>query len=225
MGLHRRRRAAGRDVPGEPAPRFLRDRRPALAPGRQGARAGHARPAPSSCRDTAAGLSHAPSSAQLHRTAGRGHPVLRLAPPARNQRPGTDRHAGLRGIPGFPALPHRRGRHRRRRAEPFGEARGRPGRRRPGQLPGAVHRHQGPGRPAPVGRGVRLGGGRDAVGADPEQDRAGRRGGPPADARRRAAPGDGARPARCRTGPPGTPGRSRLLGQGRRAAPRRRCRR
>ena len=31
---------------------------------------------------------------------------------------GADRHAGLRGIPGFPALPHRRGRHRRRRAEP-----------------------------------------------------------------------------------------------------------
>ena len=94
-------------------------------------------------------------------------------------------------------------RHRRRRAEPRRPARGRPGHRRPGQLPGAVHRRPGPAGLRPWGGATASAVAEMPSRADPEQDPAGRRGGPAADARRRPAPGDGARPARCRTGPTG----------------------
>ena len=110
------------------------------------------------------------------------------------------RHAGLRGIPGPPPLPARRGRHRRRRAQP-GD------RRAAAQVVVDLVNHrdlftadQRPGRPAtrgaerPPRRSPRCRTERPA-----EQDPAGRRRGPAADARRRAAPGDGARPARGRT--------------------------
>ena len=135
---------------------------------------------------------------------------------------GTDRHAGLRGIPGFPALPHRRGRHRRRRAEPSvrraaaqvivdlvnyrelftaDRVRGRPaplGRRRPPRRSPRCRRGRTQNKTQPVAEEV----------LQPMLAAA-------------LLPG---RRCSARTLPnwtASTPGRSRLFGQGRRAAPRR----
>ena len=161
------------DGPGQPPIRLHRDHRPALAAGRQGADPGACSPPR---HDAVVPLPRA------YRTPAAPDQLLR---PARRGRPGSSNWLDQRGIT---SLAERRRRTAARHTwrtgatlvdedgavvgeqSPGDPARRRAGHRRPGQLPGAVHRRPGRGRSAPLGRRHRLRGRRDALRAQGEQD-------------------------------------------------------
>ena len=166
VGLHRRGRAAGPDVPGEPPLRLHRDRRPALAAGRQGADRWPCSPRATRrsrrCRGpTAPRFTCAAASDGWTSSSGSSSWLRRRG----ISEPGTDRHARTaRHTWPTGATSSTRTAPSSASSSPGDPARAPPRSSSTWSTTGSCSPPTGSGRPAALGRGVRLGGRRDAVG-------------------------------------------------------------